>query len=220
MIDMEYAVALDRIKEGLGEKAADVLAAIADKVSTLESDVNLWKRRHTTLEGQLNGLKEQTDGKEPSYALTTLKSENETLKEKVTTLEKELGEAIAKVEEYEKNNLYADIASKAKLNKDALINFIKTGILPNDIKLEGDTVTVGGKKIDEYLAEGGREWIKNALMTGSESYNNKSETGQGNNKPPVPQGGTSGSGSPEGDPIGSVIKSMGFKLPAIIQGNK
>ncbi len=214
MIDMEYAVALDRIKEGLGEKAADVLAAIADKVSTLEGDVNLWKRRHTTLEGQLNTIKEQTDGKDPKEVLTSLRNENETLKTKVENLEKEKGEAIAKVEQYEKEVLYGNAAAKANLNKDALVNFVKTGILPSSIKVEGDTVTIEGKKIDEYLAEGGREWIKSALSTGVNS--SKGAGGQGGEKPPVPQGGTSGNGAPEGDPIGSVIKSMGFKLPAIL----
>jgi vacuolar-type H+-ATPase subunit I/STV1 len=236
---MEYSVALDRIKQGLGDNAGDIVAAIADRVSTLEQDVSLWKRRHGTVESQLTSFKESVEGKDVKEYISALKQEIEKNKGKITELEKQVTdatakleqektdaiaalekdktdaiarleqektEALAKIEQYERDILYTTAATKAGVNQDALLSLVKAGLLP-DLSVDGEAVSVGGKAIDEYLAEPGREWVKSAL------YVQISKDDSGSSPPPVPTGGTNGSANIPSSPVEDVFKSIGVFIP-------
>ena len=49
------------------------------------------------------------------------------------------------------------------MNQEALLNLVNAGLLP-DLKVDGENVTVANQKIDNYLAQPGKEWLRNALV--------------------------------------------------------
>lgn len=78
-------------------------------------------------------------------------------------LEKQKVDAVALVQRYELENLYRSAAINAGLNQDALLSLVNAGLLP-DLKVQDGVVTVSNQRIDDYLAQPGRQWLKNALV--------------------------------------------------------
>ena len=207
---MDFTVALDRIKTSMADAATDVIAAISDKVSSLESDVTQWKNRHTRIENQYNELKIESGDKQPKEYITSLKTDLNSANDKIQKLETENGELKNKVTDFEKTTLYNEIAQKTNFDVNALTTLIKTGVISDKIKIEGDIIKIDDKIFEDYLKEPGKSWIKNALQGGVPTDNGNNTP---NTTPNLPTGGTTSSEQTQFNSVDVVLKQMNFAIP-------
>lgn len=238
---MEYSVALDRIKQALGDNAPDILAAIADKVSTLEQDVNLWKRRHSSVDSQLTSFKELVEGKDPKEYISALKGEAEKANSKITELEKEKTEAIARLEQEKTDAIAALERDKtdaiAKLEQEKTEAIAKVEQYERDILYRDAAIKAGVNQdallnlvkaglLPDIKLEGdavniGDKAIDEYLAEPGREWIKSAlyvQIDKGDDKPslpPIPNGGTNSGRNNPTSPVEDVFKSIGVFIPGV-----
>lgn len=121
----------------------------------------------------------------------------------ITQLQQQKSEAISLVQKYELEALYRSAALKSGVNQEALLNLVNAGLLP-DLKVDGENVTVANQKIDDYLAQPGKEWLRNALVPIVEQPLS------------LPSGGAvSAAPASSANPVEEVFQSIGVFIPGV-----
>lgn len=205
---MDYSAALAAIK-GL-ENGAELASAVEGKVGAIEAknyEVIGEKRSATQkaqaaedalkaaakalgIEGDVEALLDQVPTKAKEIATV-----NATLTTEKTALETRATEAESKVQTFDRQAKWAELAAKAGVNPKVLERLL--GDKFDELKIDGDAVKVGDKPLKDFIdADDSLKAFAPALFQ-AETPNN----GGGNQRKQQLPGGAPGTEKPKGDPL-------------------
>ncbi|MBD2570044.1 hypothetical protein [Anabaena lutea] len=201
---MNYAEAIQALKDSGLENAADIVATITKEATELQK----YKKQHNELETLINSALQGFGSESDSYEqrLKSLSTELQTTKQSLETEKKSKEEFEGKVRHLERYNLVQTAASKSGASVEVLDKLLAGS--QDELKVEGDTVTIAGKPLKDYAEANWKPFIPALLpQSAPSSTTDKSNTPPSTSLP---------SGSPQGkqesvDPLAGVLG--GYKLP-------